>query len=314
VATQLIRGLYNIRPAHRGGVLTMGNFDGMHLGHQALLKKVEEQARLFHAPALVMTFEPQPREFFSTEKAVPRLMRFQEKFYALSHTGIDYLLVMRFDAVFSHMSAEEFAQKVLHEKLGVKHIIVGDDFHFGAGRRGDFAFLEEAGKTYGFSAERMPSVTAQGERVSSTRIRLALQEDNHALAEALLGHAYTMIGRVVHGDKWGRRMGFPTANINVHRQMTPVQGIYVVRMHGISDHALPGVANVGIRPTVGGTRTLLEVHLFDFDENIYGKKVCVEFCKKLREEKKFESVELLIEQMWKDADMARDYFSKWGTR
>jgi len=309
--TQLIRGLYNIVPRHTGGVITIGNFDGVHRGHQALIERIKAQAKALNGPSIVMTFEPQPIEFFS-DKSVARLTRWQEKYCALAQTGVDYVFVIRFDHNFSRLSAQEFIKNVLIDGLAVKKIIIGDDFHFGHQREGDFHYLQTAGKEWGFEVESMPSMIAEGERISSTRIRQALAEDNQALAEVLLGHPYQMMGRVVHGDKLGRQLGFPTANIFLHRAVTPVQGIYIVRMHGIGNEPLPGVANVGIRPTVGGTRSLLEVYLFNFNTDIYGRHVRVEFCKKLRAEERYTNLDLLKEAIAKDAAQARNYFEERG--
>jgi riboflavin kinase/FMN adenylyltransferase len=214
---------------------------------------------------------------------------------------------MRWHTVIS-MSAEQFVKNILCDGLGVQHVIVGDDFRFGQGRQGDFEFLQAAGRQHGFTTENMPSVIIAGERVSSTRVRQALQKGEHALVETLLGRPYCMEGRVVYGDKRGRTIGFPTANIYLHRNLSPVSGVYSVRMHGVSAKSLPGVANVGTRPTVDGTRSLLEVHLFDFNQDIYKRQVTVEFCEKLRHEKRFDSFDLLKEQIGLDAAQARDYF------
>lgn len=314
--TDLIRGLYNILPRQKGGVVTIGNFDGVHLGHKALIDMVKERAKSLHVHSTVITFEPQPMEYFARPKiplfrkgdGVARLTRWREKFCALAGTGIDQVLVLRFNRKLAELRAEEFIKKVLVDDLAIEHIIVGDDFRFGRKREGDFQFLEQAGERYGFTVEKMPSVLIDGERVSSTRIREALDKGELKEAEHLLGRPYTMMGRVAHGDKLGRKLGFPTANIYLHRQVTPVQGIYVVRMHGIDKEALPGVANVGIRPTIGGTRVLLEVFLFDFDRDIYGQHVTVEFCKKLRDEEHYASLELLTAAIATDVKNARLYF------
>ncbi len=319
--TQLIRGLYNIDPFYKGGVVTIGNFDGIHKGHKALIEKVKERAQALHTHSVLITFEPQPMEYFATLRKLPllkknpretietaRLTRWREKFQALKETGIDYVMVLRFDKNLAHLRANEFIQKVLVDGLAIEHIIVGDDFHFGYKREGDFEFLTKAGEIQGFSVENMASVMIDGERVSSTRIRQALADDNHQLVERLLGRPYTMMGRVVHGDKLGRQLGFPTANIFLHRAVTPVQGIYVVRMHGIEKEGLPGVANVGIRPTIGGTRTLLEVYLFNFDSDIYNRHVTVEFCKKLRDEEHYANLDLLKEAIAQDVVQAKGYF------
>jgi riboflavin kinase/FMN adenylyltransferase len=309
VALQLIRGLSNLSQQYQGCVVTIGNFDGVHRGHQALLTNVKARALVRNVPAVVITFEPQPGEFFARGKSsTPRLMRWREKFHALAHCDIDAVLVLRFDEKLAALSAEQFVKNILCDGLGVQHVIVGDDFRFGQGRQGDFEFLQAAGRQHGFTTENMPSVIIAGERVSSTRVRQALQKGEHALVETLLGRPYCMEGRVVYGDKRGRTIGFPTANIYLHRNLSPVSGVYSVRMHGVSAKSLPGVANVGTRPTVDGTRSLLEVHLFDFNQDIYKRQVTVEFCEKLRHEKRFDSFDLLKEQIGLDAAQARDYF------
>lgn len=309
--TELIRGLYNIAQKHRGGVITIGNFDGVHIGHNSLIEKVKERAKSLNVPSIVATFEPQPMEFFG-HKSVARLTRWREKFQALAHTGIDYVLVLRFNQRFADLGPEDFIQQVLVKGLAVTDVIVGDDFRFGKKREGNFEFLKNAGERYQFKVESMPSVILNHERISSTRIRKGLESGSHELAEQLLGRPYTMTGRVVHGDKLGRQLGFPTANIFLHRAVAPVQGIYIVRMHGVEKQPLPGVANVGIRPTIGGTRSLLEVYLFNFDRDIYGKYVTVEFCKKLRDEAHYDNLELLKEAIAQDAAQAQAYFRERG--
>jgi riboflavin kinase/FMN adenylyltransferase len=310
VATQLIRGLYSKNFEKKGCVLAIGNFDGIHIGHQALINRIKTIAKEQGLPSLVMTFEPQPLEFFAAERKVPRLTRFREKFSLLSKAGIDQVWVVRFNAKFAALTAEEFITQILLEKLNVKQVIVGKDFRFGRGREGSIEQLQKAGETVGFSVEIMPDVIIDGERVSSTRVRKALVANNLSLAEMLLGRPYTMMGKVVYGNQLGRKLGFPTANIFLHRAATPVHGIYVVLVHGVMNKPLRGVANVGIRPTIGGTRIILEVYLFDFKDMLYGKVVSVEFCKKLREEERYDNLELLKVQMQKDAEEAQEYFYK----
>lgn len=313
MATKLIRGLNNLNTTLKQGcVLTIGNYDGIHRGHQALLQRLKESALRLGVPSVVMTFEPQPLEFFSKEQPVARLTRFREKFYHIAQCEIDYVLVVRFNTSFAAMSARAFAEQILGKQMGVKHVIVGDDFRFGNEREGDVALLSELGQQAGFTVQRMPSVMGGDQRISSTRIRKALSTADHALVEQLLGRPYSMMGRVVYGQQRGRTIGFPTANIYLHRQAAPVNGVYVVRLHGISTDGLPGVANVGVRPTVCGQRPVLEVHLFNFDQMIYGRYVHVEFCKKIRDEKRFENFDLLKEQIQKDATLARQYFEVCG--
>jgi riboflavin kinase/FMN adenylyltransferase len=310
---RLIRSLTNLTPAGQGGVVTIGNFDGVHLGHQALLKKTVERARELGVPSLVMTFEPHPFEFFGRgNTTIPRLTRLREKFRALAATGIDNVLVMPFNHELASKSASDFVREYIFESLRPVHIVVGDDFHFGHDRQGDIELLNEMGDQLGFSASAMPTLFIDGERVSSTRVRKVLREGDHQVARKLLGRPYSMQGRVRPGDQLGRQWGFPTANIFLHRAMTPLTGIYTVLVHGVADHPWPGAANLGVRPTVDGTRTLLEVHLLDFHQEIYGRYVEVEFCEKLREEERFPSIELLKEQIAKDVAVSRDYFRKQG--
>lgn len=307
-AMKLIRGIHNLRPLHRGCVATIGNFDGVHLGHQAVLGRLAERAGELALPSMVITFEPYPLEYFRPGQAPARLTRFREKIQALRRFAVDRVLTLRFDAGLAAMPAEAFIRELLVDALGVRYLVVGDDFHFGAGRRGDFAMLEAAGHEHGFQVVNMHTFGVDGDRVSSTRIREALAAGDLAAAEKLLGRPYRMCGRVAHGDKRGRSIGFPTANIHLHRQKTPVLGVYAVEMFGLDEEPVAGVANVGSRPTVDGTRSLLEVHLFDFSGDIYGRYVQVDFVHRLREERRFESFEALKMQILRDADQARAFF------
>lgn len=312
VTTQLIRGLSHFHALFEGCVATIGNFDGVHLGHQFLLSHVVKTAKLLGLPSMVIIFEPQPLEYLLPHKMVPRLTRLREKFFLLSQAGIDKVLIIRFNEDFAHLTADEFVQSLLIEKLKVKHLIVGHDFHFGKGRQGNVALLKKLGVEHSITVETEVDVMLESERISSTRVRQALMAGNHILAQQLLGRPYFMMGRVVHGDKLGRVLGYPTANIYLHRKVSPVMGVYVVRVHGLLTKPLPGVANIGIRPTIGGTRSLLEVHLFNFNQAIYGKYVSVEFCHKLRDEERYDSLDALKAQIDIDADQARDYFIKQG--
>jgi riboflavin kinase / FMN adenylyltransferase len=311
---QLIRGLYNIKPFHQGGILTIGNFDGVHLGHQKLLNEVVDQAKQQHIPTVAITFEPHPEEFFQARKVIaipsaPRLTRLREKFKAIAKCDIQHVLVLSFNHVIAFLSAQDFIQHVLHHYLLPKKIIIGDDFRFGFQRQGDFALLEKLGKTLGFAVQTMPTFTIQGERVSSTRVRHALAKGDLDLVIELLGRSYSLQGRIRQGDKLGRKLGFPTANIYLHRLLTPIQGVYTVYMYGIGDKPLPGVANIGTRPTVDGTRVVLEVHLLNFHQEIYGKYVEIAFCKKLRDEKRYATIDLLKEQIAEDVKQAITYFN-----
>lgn len=302
---ELIRGLYNLRPSHCGCVATIGNFDGVHLGHQAVIGQLAEKGQELGLPTLVMLFEPQPMEVFAPAKAPARLTRLREKLRALSRYAVDRVLVIRFDQRFAAMPASEFIERILLKALGVRHLVVGDDFRFGHGREGDFAMLSAAGKQHGFHVVHMHTFNIDAERVSSTRIRDALARGELAAAEKLLGRPYRMCGRVAHGDKRGRTIGVPTANIHLHRKVAPLTGVYAVEVFGLDAEPLGGVCNIGNRPTVDGTRSLLEVHLFDFDQDIYGRYVHIDFIHKLRDEQRFDSFEILKQQIFLDMEQAR---------
>ncbi|ROV59577.1 bifunctional riboflavin kinase/FAD synthetase [Vibrio ponticus] len=302
---ELIRGIHNILPQHQGCVLTIGNFDGVHLGHQAVLEQVAHQAQTLGLPSMVMTFEPQPLELFAKEKAPARLTRLRDKFVQLSKLNLDRLLCVSFNTYFANLSAEEFITDLLVKRLGVKFLVVGDDFCFGRGRKGNFAMLQQAGKEYGFEVVSTQSFCLQQLRVSSTAIRNALAEDNLPAAAEMLGRDYSISGRVSHGRKLGRTIGFPTANIPLKRCVSPVSGVYVVQALGLGGQAVGGVANIGQRPTVNGVRQQLEVHLFDFQGDLYGKQLEIVLLEKLRNEHKFESFEALKQQIELDAEAAR---------
>lgn len=306
---ELIRGLHNLRPRHHGCVATIGNFDGVHLGHQAVLGRLAEKAAELCLPTTVITFEPQPREFFAPQAAPPRLTRFREKVLALRRFSVDRVLCVQFTRRFAAVSAADFIDRVLVKGLGVRYLVVGDDFRFGAGRDGDFAMLVDAGRRHGFEVVNLHTFALGGLRVSSTRIREALAAGDLAAAEQLLGRPYRMLGRVAHGDKRGRSIGFPTANIHMHRMVAPVDGVFAVEMFGLPGEPIAGVANVGKRPTVDGTRSLLEVHLFDFSGDLYGRHVQVDFLHRLREERRFPSFEDLRRQIVLDSDAARAFFA-----
>ena len=305
---ELIRGLHNMRPSHHGCVATIGNFDGVHLGHQAVIGQLAEKADAMGLPAAVITFEPQPREYFLPQFAPPRLTRFREKIEALRRYAVRRVLCLAFNRKLAEMSAEEFIRRILVDGLGVKYLVVGDDFRFGRDREGTFRHLQAAGEQYGFQVVNMHTFSVEGERVSSTRVRLALEQGQLDEAVRLLGRDFRMSGRVAHGEKLGRKLGFPTANIFLHRKAAPLQGIFVVEVYGLDKEPWPGVASLGTRPTVDGTRTILEVHLFDFDEQIYGRHIQVSFLHKLRDEEKYDSLTELKVQIQKDVDAAHAYF------
>lgn len=302
---ELIRGIHNIKPRHHGCVLTIGNFDGVHLGHQQVLDQVSERAKSLNLPSVVMTFEPQPMELFLKDKAPARLTRLRDKFVQLGKLDIDRLLCVNFNHHFANLDAQAFIRDLLVTRLGVKFLVVGDDFCFGQGRKGSFAMLEQAGREYGFEVVSTQSFCLQKLRVSSTAIREALAADELAVAADMLGRDYSISGRVSHGRKLGRTIGFPTANIPLKRCVSPVSGVYVVEAYGLGEQPVGGVANIGQRPTVNGVRQQLEVHLFDFHGNLYGKQLEVALLHKLRNEHKFESFEALKQQIELDAEAAR---------
>lgn len=302
---ELIRGIHNIKPRHKGCVLTIGNFDGVHLGHQQVLKQVSQQAQNMGLPTMVMTFEPQPMEFFARNKAPARLTRLRDKIVQLEKLDIQRLLCVNFNANFSSMSAEGFIRELLVAQLDVKFLVVGDDFCFGKGRKGNFEMLKSAGEELGFEVVSTQSFKMDQLRVSSTAIREALATDDFSHAEKMLGRPYSINGRVSHGRKLGRTIGFPTANIPLKRCVSPVSGVYVVEVNGIDGSVYGGVANIGQRPTVDGIRQQLEVHLFDFNSNLYGKQLEVSLLHKLRDEIKFDSLDALTAQIELDAEAAR---------
>lgn len=307
---ELIRGFHNLQPRHRGCVATIGNFDGVHLGHQAVLGQLAEAAGRLNLPTVVITFEPQPQEYFGAAAEAPRLTRLREKLQALRRYSVDRVLCLLFNEHLATLPAEQFIQQLLVEGLDVRYLVVGDDFRFGHRRQGNFAMLKQSGEKQGFPVVTMHSFQVDGERVSSTLVREALSKGAMGTAEKLLGRSYRMSGRVARGDQRGRDLGFPTANIHLHRHATPVRGVFAVEMFGIEGEPVEGVANVGIRPTVDGTRSLLEVHLFDFNSDIYGRYVEVVFLHKLRDEVRFASLDALKQQIGLDAEAARQFFAE----
>lgn len=304
-----IRGLRNLRPWHRGCVATIGSFDGVHLGHQAILRQLRQAANAHGLPSVVIVFEPQPHEFFSGDKAPARLMRLREKVQALFAAGVDRVLCLQFNEALRSLSAQAFIERILVQGLGIRHLVVGDDFRFGCDRSGDFALLQNAGQQWGFSVSDTCTLLLHGERVSSTRIRGLLEQGKFSAAEELLGRPYSISGRVTYGQQLGRKLGVPTANIHLRRYRSPLQGVFAVSLQ-LGERAYPGVANVGVRPTVSGSnKPILEVHLFDFAEAIYGSSVSVTFYRKLRDEQKFASLEALQTQLQIDIAQARNYFN-----
>lgn len=310
---ELIRGIHNLRERHKGCVLSIGNFDGVHLGHQALLNELKEKGKALHAPTMVMIFEPQPLEFFARDPQRPRLTRLRDKAKQLAKLGIDYLLCVHFDHDFAAMPAEDFIGKLLGQTLAIKYLVVGDDFHFGYKRQGDIHLLRALGEKNGFIVENTQSfVTDSGKRISSTCIREALLNDDLALSEKMLGRPYSICGRIVHGDELGRTIGYPTANIKLQGFKSAIKGVYAVKVKCIGDKLYKGVANIGTRPTIAGVRQQLEVHLLDFHDNLYGKHIDVIFRKKIRNEQRFASLDELKKQIKCDEQVARDFWARNG--
>ena len=299
-----------------GCVATIGNFDGLHNGHRAILERVKAQSKATGLPSVVVAFEPLPREYFLENKNTQvRLTRFKEKFFYLEQWGIDAFVCLHFNSHLSEQTAGKFVDDVLIQAINVKHLIVGHDFQFGHKREGNLVFLQEkAKKKPGFNIEIAPVTSWEDRRISSTWIREELQQNNLNLAAKLLGRPYSLLGKVIHGDKRARQWGVPTANLNVHRSIIPtvlpVKGVYAVLVKGKGLDNLAGVANVGSRPTVDGFRNLLEVHLLNFDGDIYDHLVEVLFVHKLRDEKRFDSIDLLKQQILEDVATAKRYFLK----
>lgn len=303
---KLIRGLYNIQPEHRGSVATIGNFDGIHRGHQAVIRQLHALARRHDCDTTVITFDPLPREYFMGDKAPARLTTLREKFIQFDRLGVDQMLTMPFNARLAEMTAQQFIDDVLVRGLAIKALVVGDDFRFGKGREGDFEMLRRAGDHYGFEVIDTETVSDEQGRISSTRIRDALAAGDLETAAALLGRPYSMSGTVIHGEKLGRTIGFPTANIRIRRTVSPLRGVFAVEVECIGY----GVTNVGTRPTVDGKGFLIETHLLDFDGDLYGQHINIRWLKKLRSEQKFDSLDALKAQISRDIDAARAYFSQ----
>ncbi|WP_065187445.1 bifunctional riboflavin kinase/FAD synthetase [Shewanella woodyi] len=302
---ELIRGINNILPAHHGCVLTIGNFDGVHRGHAEVISKLVKKARQLNVPATLMTFEPQPQEMFRGDSAPARLSTLRDKIVLLEELGIDRLVCINFNTKFAEMPAEDFIDKLLVKSLGVKYLVVGDDFCFGKERMGNFDMLRASGEKHQFAVVSTQSFLLGDKRVSSTEIRGLLAKGKMEQARRLLGHPFTLSGRVAHGEEIGRTIGFPTANIALKRKVSPVRGVFAVKLYWDDSDVYDGVANVGFRPTVNGQKCQLEVHLFDFDGDLYGRTVEVELVAKIRDEQPFQSLEALRKQINNDADKAK---------
>lgn len=289
---------------------TIGSFDGVHLGHQAILRQLIDVARQYQLPAVAIVFEPQPHEFFSGDKAPARLMRLREKIQALLAAGVQRVLCLQFNQHLRSLAAEAFIDQVLVNGLGIKHLVVGDDFRFGCDRRGDFALLQRVGTEQGFGVTDTCTLQINGERVSSTRIRQLLEQGDFAHAEKLLGRPYEINGRIAYGQQLGRKLGVPTANVHLRRYRSPLHGVFAVTVTFSDGSVHQGVANVGVRPTVSGDKKpLLEVHLFDFSRMVYGAMIDVVFHRKLRDEKKFSSLDELQLQLQTDIAQGKEFFA-----
>jgi len=307
---EVVRGAINLKAKHRRSVVTIGNFDGVHLGHRKILERLRAKADELKVPTMLICFEPQPKEFFHAFNAPARLTRFREKVELLDKHGIDYVLCFKFDERTRSMSADSFVD-ILVSQIQVSALFVGDDFRFGADRGGDFALLSSMGDVHGFQVTDMFSLTQDDLRVSSTRIRGCLQSGDFAEAESLLGYPYMIVGKVIHGRRLGRTIGVPTANILLHRYKAPISGVYAVEVTIVEPgNTLYGVANFGFRPTIEEEMVVpvLEVHIFNFNENIYGQCLRVTFRKKIRDEKKFSGLDALKEALMHDTTVARRIF------
>ncbi len=305
---KLLRGIQQpISAFTKGVVATLGNFDGVHSGHQDLLKTLKKEAEILKLPLVLVLFEPQPREYFQKEQAPARLSSLREKLTILRDCGVDYVYCIKFDEILAQMAPADFARAYLFNQLHAKYLLVGEDFHFGKNRAGDVNLLKSLGLEYTCEVQTYADYCVQGERVSSTQIRQALQAGQLDIAARYLGRPYSICGRVVHGAKRGREWGIPTANLAIHRFSMPLQGVFVVQVCIAGHQNVYGVANIGRRPTVDGVKNILEVHLFDFNQSIYGELLQVFFLHKLRDEVKFTSVDALIAQINNDIVVAKAF-------
>src|SRR5580698_52205 len=307
---ELVRGLHNISQRHRGCILTVGNYDGVHLGHQQMIGVLKARAAELRSAATVLVFEPSSKEFIDPDGAPPRLTRWREKYLALAEQGVDRLVTLRFDECMRAMTPRAFVEELMVARLGTRHMVVGNDFRYGSNAGGTIESLRAAGQAHGFGVEQIAPFVFDGVRVSSTVVRERLERADFPGAARLLGRPYRMLGRVVHGRQLGRTLGFPTANLRLMRRKPPLWGILAVWVHGIDSRPLPGVASLGTRPTVNGTEPLLEAHVFDFAGDLYGRAIEVEFVAKLRDEVKFDSLDAMTVQMQIDAARAREVLSK----
>jgi len=307
---KLIRGLYNLTRPLRASAVTIGNFDGVHRGHQLVIEQLQRVARATGLPTVVIIFEPQPIEFFAPARAPKRLARFREKIAYLKAQQIDYLLCLHFDEGLAELSAEDFVQRILVDNLNTGHLVIGDDFHFGKNRVGNFDFLRQNCERFGFSVDETETLMHGGSRVSSTRVRECIRNDDFSGAAELLGRPYSLSGRIAHGKKLGRELGYPTINIKMGDKTLIVKGIFAVQVKGIDNRPLQGVASIGTRPTINGVDTILEVYILDFNRDVYGYRVVVEFLHKIRNEEKFDSLEELSAHIAQDTEKAKAFFNR----
>lgn len=308
---KLLRKLASLPLWANGCVLTIGNYDAVHLGHQSILRKLYQQGQRFGLPVVVMTFDPHPQEYFLGENSSARLSDCSTRFFSLQQQGVDIMLLLRFNRTLAQTTAEDFIETTLLQQLAVRYLLIGDDFQFGKGRSGNFSMLQQYQKPGVFEVENTTTILQQGQRISSSRVRELLAGGDLAGVTQLLGRAYNLVGTVTYGQQLGRQWGFPTLNL-VIRHKPALSGVFAVQVSGLGEHKLNGVANLGKRPTVGGLQTLLEVHLFNFDEAVYGHRVCVEFIEKIRSEQKFESFDALKAQILQDANQAKKRLFDFG--
>jgi len=303
---QLIRGLHNLKK-HAGSVVTIGNFDGVHVGHDKIITKLVESAKTLGLPSVLISFAPTPQCFFGREQAT--LSNFKEKHQLLSKLGVDEHLLVYFNQAFSDIKAKDFVQQVLIDKLNIRHCLIGDDFRFGKNRQGDLALLQDLSKTKGFTVESTQSILCNDSRASSSKVRALLSQGDLVGAAQMLGREFSISGKIIHGQQKGRTIGFPTINIPIKRKISPILGVFatIVEIQGV---AYQGVCNIGNRPTINGTKTLLEVFLFNFNQEIYGLEAKVVFKHKIREEEKFDNFEALKQQIKHDAETAKKFFNQ----
>ncbi|MBS0582989.1 MAG: bifunctional riboflavin kinase/FAD synthetase [Proteobacteria bacterium] len=302
----LFRDIAGDPVAARGSVVCIGAFDGVHLGHRAVLACVRERARELNLDAVVASFEPLPREFFAHGRPVARLSNVREKIEQFRAARVDRALLLRFNAALAAMSAQDFVERVLVRRLNAREVWVGEGFRFGHARGGDVDLLQRLGREHGFAAQALDPVVVEGERISSSAIREALAGGSFALAAHWLGRPFAIGGHVVRGQQLGRKLGYPTANLRLGSRTSPVDGIFAVKVHGVAETVLPGVASLGVRPTVNGKEPLLEAHVFDFEGDLYGRRIQVEFVEKLRDEEKFADLDAMVKQIDRDAAQARE--------